>query len=79
MDEKILEVPDDYEDKDYNEMNLTEKCTDFLSKNPLYNNVTFTPEQAAIAFIQVDDQIELINGKNHIVETMALCKHGCRY
>ncbi|MDD4377769.1 MAG: DUF927 domain-containing protein [Eubacteriales bacterium] len=77
MDEKILEVPDDYHDED-DTMSLKEKCILFLKNNPLYNNATCTAEKAAIAFIQADDRIELMHGKDYIIDTMNICKHGCR-
>lgn len=75
MDEKILEVRDD---KDDDTQSLKEKCVDFLKENPLYNNATCSDEKAAIAFIQSNDQIELLHGKEYIINTMSLCKKGCR-
>ena len=78
MDEPIFEVPDTGNEKEPDEMNLREKCISFLEENLKYKTVTYTDEDAAVGLIREHDQIELLYGKDYIVQMMAICRKGCR-
>lgn len=69
---------DDTQKKDTDEMSLREKCDAFLKDNPRYSDITYTDDQAADGLIREHDQIELLMGRDYIVQTMKLCRQGCR-
>ena len=64
--------------KEWDEMNLKEKCQWFLNEHPQYNNVTVTTKAAAKALIKYDQNIGLTTGFQYVVDMMAMCKNGCR-
>jgi len=78
MEEPIFKMPEEEKEKEPDEMNLREKCIKFLNENSKYRTLAYTDEQAAIGLIREHDQIELMYGKNYIVQTMAICRKNHR-
>ena len=78
MDELIFEIPEIPSYTDSNEMDLKEKCDLFLFENPKYKLVTYTDEDAAFGLIRENDQIEMLHGKEYIIQMMEQCRQGCR-
>jgi uncharacterized protein (DUF927 family) len=78
MDKRIL-VPEDQdvdqEVIDSEEKNIVKEIEEFLRNNPLYDNPTCSTEEAANAFIQEQDHIELMQGKSYIYDKMELIKN----
>jgi putative DNA primase/helicase len=75
MDAQILNSGcEDPQDEETNEI---EQFKVFLHENPIYKMIDKTPEQAARAYIKEKDKPYLLNGLQHIIELMTICKNGC--
>lgn len=59
-------------------LDLKGKCSIFLQDYPQYNIATVTAKAAAHEFIKQYPEVGLCHGTDYIINTMALCKQGCR-
>ena len=59
-------------------LDLKGKCSIFLQDYPQYNIATVTAKAAAHEFVKQYPEVGLCHGNDYIINTMALCKQGCR-